>query len=484
MNIFFIHRYMHDIHIAVESIVHNKLKSFLTALGIVFGVGAVISMMAIGNGAQQEILDQIEMVGVNNIVILPATVEEVDEESTGTSASQTKKFSPGLQLSDALAIKQVLPSVKHVSPEVSVFTYITYNGIRKPAKVLGITSEYFQLYNMGLEAGEYFSIEQELNSMAVCLIGHNVKIRFFQQNDPIGQFIKFGNNWVKVIGVLEQSTSGATTPKEEAESSGTASTARSGSLGTIGSESMGMQGYDDQVFIPIRTMLLRQENRALAITNPASASGGSVVMAGGGGRRHIVISSNTSTSAGNTNYHQLDRITVQVNDTDELTSSQEVITRILKRRHQDVPDFEVTVPELLLKQQQRTKDIFNIVLGAIAGISLLVGGIGIMNIMFASVMERTKEIGTRLAIGAKKADVIAQFLSEAILISVAGGVIGVFVGVLLSFLIRSFFDITTIISFSSIVISFGVSAAVGVIFGYSPAKRAAERDPIESLRYE
>ena len=142
------------------------------------------------------------------------------------------------------------------------------------------------------------------------------------------------------------------------------------------------------------------------------------------------------------------------------------------------------MPELLLKQQQRTKDIFNIVLGAIAGISLLVGGIGIMNIMFASVMERTKEIGTRLAIGAKKADVIAQFLSEAILISVAGGVIGVFVGVLLSFLIRSFFDITTIISFSSIVISFGVSAAVGVIFGYSPAKRAAERDPIESLRYE
>ena len=203
-------------------------------------------------------------------------------------------------------------------------------------------------------------------------------------------------------------------------------------------------------------------------------------MAGGGGRRHIVISSNTSTSAGNTNYHQLDRITVQVNDTDELTSSQEVITRILKRRHQDVPDFEVTVPELLLKQQQRTKDIFNIVLGAIAGISLLVGGIGIMNIMFASVMERTKEIGTRLAIGAKKADVIAQFLSEAILISVAGGVIGVFVGVLLSFLIRSFFDITTIISFSSIVISFGVSAAVGVIFGYSPAKRAAERDSMGS----
>ncbi len=461
MNIFFIHRYIHDIHIAVESIVHNKLKSFLTALGIVFGVGAVISMMAIGNGAQQEILDQIKMVGVNNIVILPATVEEVDEEASSASASVSKKFSPGLQLSDAEAIRKILPSVKHVSPEVGVFSYITYKGIRQPAKVLGVTTEYFQLYDIGLESGNYFTSEQELNSMAVCIIGHNVKTRFFQQNDPIGQFIKFGANWVKVIGVLEQSISGAARPTEE-ESSGTASSARSGSLGTIGSESMGMQGYDDQVFIPIRTMLLRQENRAVAITNPVSSSDGTVVMGGGGGRHRIIInkSSSSTTSSGSTNYHQLDRITVQVHETDQLTSSQEVITRMLRRRHQEVPDFEVTVPELLLKQQQRTKDIFNIVLGAIAGISLLVGGIGIMNIMFASVMERTKEI------------------------SVAGGVIGVFVGILLSFLIRSFFGITTIISFSSIVISFGVSAAVGVIFGYSPAKRAAERDPIESLRYE
>ena len=289
MNIFFINRYLHDILIAVESIISNKLKSFLTALGIVFGVGAVISMLAIGNGAQQEILDQIKMVGVNNIVILPATVEDVDENGESSAASQAKKFSPGLQLADAEAIRQVLPSVKHVSPEVGVFTYITYSGQRQPAKVLGVTSEYFQLYSIGLESGEYFSPEQELNSMAVCVIGHNIKTRFFQQNDPIGQFIKFGANWVKVIGVLEQSTSGELKPKDEdEESSGTASTARSGSLGTIGSESMGMQGYDDQVFIPIRTMLLRQENRALAITNPGSSSGG-VVMMGGGGRRRMSI---------------------------------------------------------------------------------------------------------------------------------------------------------------------------------------------------
>lgn len=484
---------MHDILIAIESIFNNKLKSFLTALGIVFGVGAVISMMAIGNGAQQEILDQIKMVGVNNIVVLPASIENVEEDAATSSASQTKKFSPGLQLSDAEAIRQVLPSVQYVSPEVSVFTYISYDGIRQAAKVMGTTSEYFKLYSINLQSGSFFTEEQEMNSMAVCLIGHNIKTRFFQQNDPIGKFIKFGANWVKVIGVLEQSTAGATgpNPADGKDATGSSSNARSGSLGTIGSESMGMQGYDDQIFIPIRTMLLRQENRALAITNPGSTSSGAVVIGGGGhGRRGVQVnvsgssSSSSSSSSTNSNYNQLDRITVQVKETDELTSSQEVISRMLLRRHQNMPDFEVTVPELLLKQQQRTKDIFNIVLGAIAGISLLVGGIGIMNIMFASVMERTKEIGTRLAIGAKKADVVAQFLSEAILISVSGGAIGVILGVVLSILIRSFFDITTIISFSSIVVSFGVSAAVGVIFGYSPAKRAAERDPIESLRYE
>ena len=185
-----------------------------------------------------------------------------------------------------------------------------------------------------------------------------------------------------------------------------------------------------------------------------------------------------------TNYHQLDRIVVQVEETEQLNPSTEVLSRMMLRRHSNVKDFEITVPELLLKQQQRTKDIFNIVLGAIASISLIVGGIGIMNIMFASVMERIKEIGTRMAIGAKKMDIVVQFLSEAILISVTGGFIGVFLGIVFSKVINEIADILTIVSPFSVVVAFGVSAAVGVIFGYSPAKRASERDPIESLRYE
>ena len=186
----------------------------------------------------------------------------------------------------------------------------------------------------------------------------------------------------------------------------------------------------------------------------------------------------------NKNYHQLDKIVVQVKETEDINPTVEVLSRMMLRRHADVKDYEISVPELLLKQQQRTKEIFNIVLGAIASISLIVGGIGIMNIMFASVMERIKEIGTRMAIGAKKKDIVIQFLSEAVLISVTGGIIGVIVGVVTSMLITRFTNILTIISPFSVLVAFVVSASVGIIFGYSPAKRASERDPIESLRYE
>ena len=184
------------------------------------------------------------------------------------------------------------------------------------------------------------------------------------------------------------------------------------------------------------------------------------------------------------NYHQLDKLVVQVQKTSFLSSTTEIISRLLKRKHHGVQDFEIKIPELLLKQQQKTKDIFNVVLGAIAGISLVVGGIGIMNIMLASVMERIKEIGVRMAVGARKEDIVFQFLTESVLISMTGGIIGVFIGVAFAFLIEEFFEIKTIITFSSVIISFGVAASVGLIFGIMPAKKAAEQDPVVSLRHE
>ncbi|MDR1338672.1 MAG: ABC transporter permease [Prevotellaceae bacterium] len=445
-------RYMHDIIIALEAIMSNKMKSMLTALGIIFGVAAVISMMAIGNGAQQEILDQIKMVGVNNIVIVPVVNENKEEAEEGES--QSKKFSPGLTLADAKAIRAVVPGVENISPEVSYSSVLQYSGIRYPAKVQGVSIDYFKLYNLPLESGVYFNEEQDKYGIPVCVIGSNVRTKFFTETDPLGKFIKFGNIWLKVIGVLRKTEI------------------------TVSSfDNAGVNVYNDNIFVPVTTILLRYNNRA-TVNKPGSAGG---VFAFYGGFIRVSSSGSGSTE---TNYNQLDRIIVQMAETESLNPTTELLSRMILRRHQGVKDYEITVPEMLLKQQQRTKDIFNIVLGAIAGISLLVGGIGIMNIMFASVMERIKEIGTRLAIGAKKADIVAQFLSEAILISVSGGLIGVILGIVLSYLITMMFEIKTIVSFLSVFLAFGISAAVGVIFGYAPAKKASERDPIESLRYE
>jgi putative ABC transport system permease protein len=448
---------MHDIVIAMEAIMGNKLKSMLTALGIIFGVAAVISMMAIGNGAQQEILEQIKMVGVNNIVIVPVLTSDEAEESSEEGESQVKKFSPGLTLADAQSIKDILPSVERISPEVTVDSYVTREGHRYSAKMTGVSVDFFGLYNLPLEQGAYFTEEQDEQGQPVCVIGHNIKTKFFNQIDPIGQQLKFGNLWLKVVGVLEASEMTVST-----------------------FENTGVNVYNDNVFIPIKTMLMRYQNRALA-NSKKSENAVSMI---GGGMRVVVSTFTTANTEASKNYHQLDRIIVQVKETEMLNSSMEVLSRMMFRRHQGVEDYQITVPEMLLKQQQRTKDIFNIVLGAIAGISLLVGGIGIMNIMFASVMERIKEIGTRLAIGAKKKDIVVQFLSEAVLISVSGGLIGVILGVTLASIITSVFEIKTVVSAVSVIVAFGVSALVGIIFGYAPAKRAAERDPIESLRYE
>ena len=447
-------RYLHDIVIAIESILANQLRSILTALGIIFGVAAVITMLAIGRGAQQEILEQIKMVGVNNIMITPIVEPEGEEAEENGENKQKKKFSPGLHLDDVYAIKEVVPTVNRVSPEIILNSYVIKDGKRATAKLLGVTNEYFEIFNLQLQEGHYFNDYQEDNGIPVCVIGDNIKNRFFSTEDPIGKYIKFDHVWLRVVGVMEKTDVSLTR-----------------------FENLGVNVMNDNIYIPVKTMLLRYQNRALVASR--------VKNEGSGGRRFFFFGASSSpTQNTSSNYHQLDRVIVQVNESSELSPSTDLLARLMMRRHEQVKDFEITVPELLLKQEQRTKDIFNIVLGAIASISLLVGGIGIMNIMFASVMERIKEIGTRLAIGAQKMDIVVQFLAEAVLISVTGGLIGVIIGIVASYLITEFAGILTIVTPLSVIISFVVSASVGVIFGYSPAKRASERDPIESLRYE
>jgi putative ABC transport system permease protein len=251
-------------------------------------------------------------------------------------------------------------------------------------------------------------------------------------------------------------------------------------MGTTTTEDLGISNSNINIYAPVQTLFLRFKDRSV-ITESSLHRGSETTIFYGGGMASF---SSNMEEGGATVTHQIDKITVQVKESSQLNSTVKLLTKMLKRRHSGLIDFEIKVPELLLKQEQRTKDIFNIVLGAIASISLIVGGIGIMNIMLASVMERIREIGVRMATGARKKDIVFQFLSEATLISITGGLIGIILGISISKIIMKATDILTIVSPSSIIISFGVSVAVGILFGYMPAKKASEQDPVESLRHD
>ncbi len=450
----FLEKYFYNLNIALESVFANRFRSILTALGIIFGVAAVIAMLAIGNGARQEILEQMKMVGVNNIIIRPIYAED------GRPEEEAGRFSPGLTLQDVESIRSIVPTVQRLSPEVQISAYAMANGIRRPVRVAGVSPNYFDVFSLGLSRGKMFTDEQVEEGAPVAVIGNNIRAIFFGNTDPVGKQIKAGNNWLTVIGVVEDRM-----VSEDAAAN------------------LGVSEFNNVIYTPVQTMLLRFRDRSAINIEDIQIS-----RRGGRGRGGAVVIASGNSNNGETveyeNYHQLDRVVVQVAESDQLSVSADLIRRMLYRRHNNVEDFEVIIPELLLEQEQRTREIFNVVLGAIAGISLIVGGIGIMNIMLASVMERTKEIGVRLAIGAKKTDVVFQFLSESTFISVAGGIIGIFLGIALSRGIMHFTEILTIVSLASIIISFGVAATVGIVFGYMPAKKAAEKDPVTSLRYE
>jgi putative ABC transport system permease protein len=439
--------------IAAEAVVHNKLRASLTSLGILFGVASVIAMLAIGNGAEQEILAQMKLLGANNVVVTPIVEQKEGKIEKDDGKQQTKKFSPGLSHLDAQAIKATIPAVGATSSEVVVNSVITREGHHRSGKVVGVDSSYFQVMNLQLGEGTGFASQQFASAAPVAVIGQGVKSRFFTTEDPIGHTVKLGSQWLTIVGVLEDR-------KVSGESA----------------KRLGIRDADMDVYVPLSTMLLRFRNRSEVTQSEievASKQDNSV--------------DSTETEDQRTekkNYHQLDKVIVQVTNSSDVTAVAEVVRRMLQRRHNDVTDFEISVPELLLKQEQRTKTIFNIVLGAIASISLVVGGIGIMNIMLASILERIKEIGVRRAMGATQGEILAQFLTEAVMISVAGGVAGILVGIFLAFGIERFAHIHTIVSPLSVALAFGVSVAVGLVFGIVPASNAAKQDPIVCLRYE
>lgn len=427
----------------------NKVRTFLTALGIIFGVASVITMLAIGNGAEKEILSQLELVGVNNIVITPIPDEEneeANESDENDGKAESKRFSKGLDILDAISAQKNIPSIKLVSPEIILNTYVINNGRQNSVKLIGISPAFFESSNISLENGKSFSNFQIKNALPVCIIGKKVEKKLFTGESALGKQIKVKDVWLKVIGVIEEKL-----------------------ISDKAQENLGIRDLNEDIYIPINTFLVRYRDRKI-ISDKIGARNRNQ----SGPKKRIPRG----------NYHQIDKLTVQVSNSNELKATAEVLSKMLKRRHNDVLDFEIEIPIQLLKQQQKTKQIFNIVLIIIAGISLLIGGIGIMNIMLASVLERTKEIGIIRAIGATEEDVILQFLSESVLISVGGGIIGIILGVIGAYIIEIFSGIETVLSINSIMISFFIAVVVGLVFGIFPAKAAANKKPIQALRSE
>lgn len=448
---------IYNLKIAYEAILQNKLRAVLTSLGIICGVGSVIAMLAIGKGAEQEILEKMRLLGTNNIIIKPLdkkdkkktddkeqTDNTTTSQETGTKdEKQKKKYTPGLTLRDAESIREIIPLVESISSEVVIDVLAFRDGLKRNVMLVGTTEDYFKINSFNVTTGNMFNPAHLRFSEPVCVIGAAIKTKLFPGVDPVGKTIKCGNNWLKVIGVLEEK-----------------------SISKENVKNLGIRDYNFDIYIPISTMLLRYENRALSRSSQES---------------QIEVESSDQKDK---NHNQLDRIIVRVENTEELPRVAEVIGRMLNRRHNTVVDYEIVVPELLLEQEQRTKSIFSIVLGAIASISLLVGGIGIMNIMLASVLERTKEIGIRRAVGARQHDILLQFLSESIAISLTGGFIGIFLGIAFCYIIEMVTDIKTMPTLVSVLLSFLVSISVGLIFGITPARKASKEDPIDLLRYE
>ncbi len=431
----------------------NKVRTFLTALGIIFGVAAVIAMLAIGSGAEKEILSQLELVGVNNIVITPIPDEENEENSEEEGTTETRRFSKGLDIMDVNSILNTISTVKYASPEIILDTYVINKGKQNKVKLIGVNPDFFQVNNVTIAQGKNFSKNQITNAMPVCIIGKKIENKLFTGTSALGKQIKVKDVWLQVIGIIEEKF-----------------------ISDKAQEDLGLRDINLDVYLPLKTFLVRYRDRKVLV-DKIEETGNMMIFFGGeesGPKKRIPRG----------NYHQIDKLTVQVHNSNELTATANVISRMLKRKHNDVLDFEISIPINLLKQQQKTKQIFNVVLSIIAGISLLIGGIGIMNIMLASVLERTKEIGIIRAIGATKRDVVFQFLAESVLISIGGGIIGIFLGIASAYIIEFATGIETILSLNSILLSFFVATCIGLIFGIAPAKAAANKTPVEAMRHD
>lgn len=408
---------LESVRVAISNLSRRKLRSFLTMLGMIFGVGAVIAMLSIGAGAERESLRIIENFGIRNIIVQA-------KEFKPEELKQIRTESLGVTLRDLQALEAVLQPRPLISAKrlVKTFQVVSEKG-RSDSRVLGVSSTYPAIQNLKLLQGAFFLPFDEDAANQVCILGITAKQKLFGFGDVLGERIKINDQWLSVIGVLAD----ANLDKQEFEG-------------------VKIQNPNNDIYLPITTSLKKFEKDTLE--------------------------------------NELNEIIVQVSPNADLKEHAASISNLMATMHRYVDDYSLVVPEKLLEQNQKTQGIFNIVMGAIASISLLVGGIGIMNIMLASVLERTTEIGLRRAIGARRRDIRLQFIVEAVGLSLSGGIVGVGLGYGISRLVAAYSGWSTIITAASIMLSFGVSSLVGLVFGIYPAVQASNLDPIECLRYE
>ncbi len=402
---------------ALSNLAVHKLRSALTMLGMIFGVGAVIAMLSIGAGAERQALEMIRRMGLSNVLVRSKALRP-DE------LAEVRKKSAGLSLRDAAGIAEGVPGVAFVGPRLSLNPYKVWapSG-RSEAKLHGVSYRHADLVSLPLAEGRFLDADDERTHAQVCVVGSAVRRDLFGAAPAVGQDLKVNDLWLTVVGVL-------------APSDGAGASFQGVAVGSTARE----------IYVPVTTAVRKLDRDPLE--------------------------------------SPLDELVVHLEAGASPARAASLATSLLDRLHGGASDFEVVVPEALLSQSRRTQRLFNVVMGCIAGISLLVGGIGIMNIMLATVLERTREIGVRRALGARRRDIRFQFVVEAFSLSLVGGVLGITLGVAIARVVAASAGWPTVVTLWSLLLSTGVAASVGLGSGLYPAARAARLDPIEALRYE
>ncbi|MGA2857295.1 MAG: ABC transporter permease [Candidatus Sulfotelmatobacter sp.] len=414
------HQWLPDLQLGLQNLLLHRLRSLLTMLGMIFGVAAVVSMLSIGAGARQKVMALIEQMGVHNLIV------EAKETTEWRAHQQVRKISPGLTFADYRVIRDDVDDIVAATPRKRMTPSKTMpKSQQDPPTVYGVNPSYWKIAGLQVLEGRFFTDDEDAQAAPVCVLGAAARSSLFGAADPVGQYLKANEVWFRVIGVAAPQLSSQT------EVAGVPT-----------------QDLNNTIYVPVNSAVLRLEDNYSDVRD------------------------------------EIDGMYLKIRDDADMGSVAQLVRAILDSSHHSAGDFSVIVPAELLAEQKRTERLFNAVMVAIASISLLVGGIGIMNIMLASILERTREIGVRRAVGARQGDIIRQFVVEAMLISFVGGSFGIVFGFLMSRLIAWLAGWSTIVTVSSILLAFIVSISVGLVFGIYPAVKAARLDPVEAIRYE